>query len=255
MAIVVVVGASYASAGWNNPTGTPPNNNVAAPINEGKAENGTLYPDQTKYNGLTVQGVLSSSNFLATNAFKFSPTTDPNGGGSRTNKVLTALDDQGTVGWVAAAGQNAVTKIIAGANITVSPTTGVGEVTVSASSGLLPATTPTGIMTGGTTKIFGTGWHVVQLSGQQNSGTSGSGTDAGPAGAYITKDASGKITAVIFVGQSYIKECATRTIINSSYSCTLGDGGVNNIKIDVGTDDSMSVTIGSNLQLTWLVLN
>lgn len=103
---------------WTAPTATPPTGNVAAPINVG---NGTPVINQSGIqektdslildNGLTVLGNLVIA-----------------GGSPTAGAVLTSNDATGAVKW----GQT-VSKITAGNNVTISPTSGVGNVTVNAS--------------------------------------------------------------------------------------------------------------------------
>gem|GEM_PF-1080747 len=72
------------TVGWNPPTATPPNGNVDAPISVGGGAAGNSY-SQTK------TGFLTLANFI------FNPTLTQ--GDVASGSVLTALDNNGTVGW------------------------------------------------------------------------------------------------------------------------------------------------------------
>ena len=71
-------------AGWNPPSATPPNGNVDAPISVGGGTTGNIY-SQTK------TGFLTLANFI------FNPTLTQ--GSVTAGSVLTATDNNGTVGW------------------------------------------------------------------------------------------------------------------------------------------------------------
>ncbi len=92
---------------WTPPSATPPGGNVAAPINVGSVA-------QAK------TGLLTLGNFQF----------DPGGASNITpGWVLTATNGNGAVAW-AQAGSSGVTSIIAGKNISVSPSGGTGNVTI-----------------------------------------------------------------------------------------------------------------------------
>jgi hypothetical protein len=91
---------------------------VDAPINVGGGTAGNTYA-QVK------TGFLTLANFI------FNPTLTQHS--VTPGSVLTATDDSGTVGWApASGGSSGVSQIIAGNNITISPTSGTGNVTVNA---------------------------------------------------------------------------------------------------------------------------
>ncbi|HTK33262.1 MAG TPA: hypothetical protein VL335_01795 [Candidatus Paceibacterota bacterium] len=89
--------ALVALAGWTNAPANPPSNNAAAPVNVGGGD----YPagDSRNYSQ-TKTGLLGLGNF------QFVPPGMPATG--TTGKVLTAIDDFGTVGWGNAGGGQSI---------------------------------------------------------------------------------------------------------------------------------------------------
>jgi len=130
-AIILGLGIQYVLADWttapaNPPTCPPSIPGCNAPINVGGAA--PNYYMQVKSGPLTLQGLLSVASMIF----------NPNGGSIANGQVLTSSGGNGTVGWVAtsslgitgSSGSSGVSKIIAGTNVTISPTTGVGDVTI-----------------------------------------------------------------------------------------------------------------------------
>jgi len=124
-ALVALADSTWTSA----PAGGPPNNNVPAPINVGTA-------GQTKNGPLTITGLLGIGSLQFLPSSMITTVDGVATGNVPANSVLGNTDSYGTVGWRAMSGAAAsgVSKIIAGTNVTVSPTAGTGEVTVNASS-------------------------------------------------------------------------------------------------------------------------
>jgi hypothetical protein len=111
--ISVVAGVSLVYS-WTGPTQTPPGGNVDAPINV----SGTA---QVKTGALSIGGLLQVGGFKMTS-------------GAGAGKVLTS-DASGLASWQTGGGASGVSQIIAGTNITISPTTGTGVVTINSTGG------------------------------------------------------------------------------------------------------------------------
>ncbi len=77
---------SYSLAAWTNPTAAPTGGNVAAPINIGGGVTGNIYA-QSK-SGLITLDHLITGDFTLSSSDLIAP-----------GQILTAIDDQGTVGW------------------------------------------------------------------------------------------------------------------------------------------------------------
>jgi hypothetical protein len=134
LAIGGFIGASilvaFADSTWTsapNCSGTTmPCSNVAAPINvSGSA--------QTKYGSLTINNgnlQVNGGFGIAGGPFVFNNGTAPTPG-----QALIAQDVSGTIGWgtIGSGSTSGVSSIVAGTNITISPTNGTGSVTVNSS--------------------------------------------------------------------------------------------------------------------------
>ncbi len=257
LALVLTLGVGITSAqttsSWTVAPASPPDNNVAPPINNGVKGDGTVDANsvQIKYNGLEVRGPLKSFNLFVKGLFVFQgsePATD-----NRTGKVLTALDTNGTVGWVSHAGVDAVTSIIAGNNITIESSTdgGRGNVTINAIGSITPQ--DTAIIGKSTTKLFRNGtWKSIQLSGQMNL-TSNSGSDASGAGGYIIKKSRG-VSWTAFLGQSGIRAGGT-DLPGQTFEDGIDVDGINTLMYKLYDNGDLTVRTGSNVQLVYVVYN
>ena len=145
-AIIIGFGMQYALAQWAPAPVPPPGSNVPAPINVGssaQAKAGGLAIGTGATTNLTpgtneyVSGILNAD-ALYTQLFTYYDGTNSSKG-----KVLQSSDNNGDAEWVATStlglggggsGSN-VTKIVAGTNVTISPTTGVGNVTINSAGG------------------------------------------------------------------------------------------------------------------------
>lgn len=114
LAVVLSFGLSYVYA-WTAPSTTPPTGNVSAPINTGTSI-------QQKAGDLTVKGLVADTLTIGTPI---------------TSNAITApkfcLGTSCITAWTQA---GAVTKLTAGTNITLSPASGTGNVTVNAVGGI-----------------------------------------------------------------------------------------------------------------------
>jgi hypothetical protein len=148
LALILSIGLSQVFA-WTGPTQAPPNGNTSAPLNVSSSA-------QTKTGNLWLDGLDASSapyiNGLIVNngrtglgmsfqssdaAAKLALKLGVSGNVGATKYCDASGNNCATpgVGWgYASSTSGSVTKILAGTNITVSPSTGVGNVTVSASS-------------------------------------------------------------------------------------------------------------------------
>ena len=96
LGIIVAAGVTYAFA-WTGPTATPPNGNVAAPINVGSSI-------QTKLGGLILNGSTTSQLSTGLTVFGqsiFDGSIQINDGTAGAGKVLQATDSSGDAKWVA----------------------------------------------------------------------------------------------------------------------------------------------------------
>jgi hypothetical protein len=137
LAFILVVGASYLKA-WTGPTLPAPSGNVSAPLNVGSSV-------QTKFGSLILNSALPIQNAIGLTVFGTSTLyglTLANGT-QAVNRVLVS-DASGNARWMATStlgiggvsgGSSGVSKIIAGENIAISPTTGVGNVTITGTAG------------------------------------------------------------------------------------------------------------------------
>jgi hypothetical protein len=149
----LALSVNYLFAAWSGPTQAPPGGNTPAPIHKGAV-------DQTKdaelsLDALAVFGAGWFQNSIIINSLTATPST----GGEQNLK----LDVEGAIGakyYCDEDGNNCasaplggsgggVDKIIAGSNITVSPSSGVGNVTVSAKSHGDGSNCPSGQAAGG----------------------------------------------------------------------------------------------------------
>lgn len=110
LVLALTIGMSYVFAAWTGPTGTPPNNNADAPINVSEFA-------QYKNAGLSLNGDLLSLADICV--------IHMDGNTVVKDKCLKNL---------AGGTRGGVSKILAGTGITVTPTTGTGDVTVSATN-------------------------------------------------------------------------------------------------------------------------
>ncbi len=110
LAILAGVNLVYA---WTGPTQAPPDGNVPAPINVGSSS-------QYKSGALGIGGLLQAPQIQLTT-------------GAGAGKVLTS-NASGLASWQTG-GASGVSQIIAGTNITISPTTGTGAVTINSTGG------------------------------------------------------------------------------------------------------------------------
>jgi hypothetical protein len=115
---------------WSAPTANPTGNNTPAPINVGGGNDPYTY-SQIKTGLIGLNNAIINSLQILTAA---GTTTSTKG------SVLSAIDNNGDVGWVATSslglsgGSSGVSKIVAGTNVTISPTTGTGAVTINATT-------------------------------------------------------------------------------------------------------------------------
>ncbi|MBM3256946.1 MAG: hypothetical protein FJY98_01285 [Candidatus Liptonbacteria bacterium] len=165
-------GASYlfaqTTAGWTAPTATPPGGNTEAPVNVGpflQHKNGGLSVGgngqplnasgtlsvvgdtklgkdlevigrvkvgQSLIAPIISAGPLSPEAPLSSVALTVGGKVQIRGGNPQSGYVLTATGTDGTTEWKAAP----ITKIVPGSNVTVSPASGMGEVTINAIGGV-----------------------------------------------------------------------------------------------------------------------
>src|SRR3989338_6160557 len=145
--LLVGVGVSIVlaqSGGWSGPTLPPPGGNPPAPINagigaqakQGALSVGTVNPPDVNYK-LDVYGSISSRGLYNLGNVIFEGDFKLLDNGAGEGKVLTS-DAEGKGTWQTLSGGGGVagvSKILAGSGVTVSPTAGTGEVTVSATGG------------------------------------------------------------------------------------------------------------------------
>ena len=86
LGVILAAGLSYALA-WTGPSSTPPNGNVAAPLNVGTST-------QTKYGNLVLNGLSVSAATILSGVLQI-PIGTP-----AANNVLVSSDASGTVAWV-----------------------------------------------------------------------------------------------------------------------------------------------------------
>jgi hypothetical protein len=128
-------------------------------------------------------------------------------------KILADVDGSGTAQWVATSslglggsgssdGSSGVSKIIAGTNVTISPTTGVGDVTINSN---ITATTHTmysqgspdnGVKYSGTANLAAYKFCAVSQSIQKDNAS-----DAGREGCAVIKNANGTWTQYMYVSE------------------------------------------------------
>ena len=114
LALVLSVGVSYALA-WTGPTASPPGNNTPTPVNVSAT-------DQTKQGQLWSNVQLGSWGSIY--AYNFVQANEVCIGRSPGSDCRTAWPGGG------------VTNIVAGSNITISPTSGTGAVTISSTAAM-----------------------------------------------------------------------------------------------------------------------
>lgn len=127
IALALTLGVNYLQADYVAPTSGPTSNNAAAPLNVGSAS-------QTKVGNLNIYGNLSTVTFAAGPSI-FTGSVQIQKGAAAGN-VLTS-DANGNAAWkpLPASQQTAgVTSIKAGNWITISPSSGTGDVTINAAS-------------------------------------------------------------------------------------------------------------------------
>ncbi len=119
--VAVVAGVSLVYSWTGPPYGgvcndppCPPGGNVPAPINVGSVS-------QYKSGALSIGGLLQAPQIQLTT-------------GAVAGKVLTS-DASGLASWQTGGGASGVSQIIAGTNVTISPTTGIGAVTINSAAG------------------------------------------------------------------------------------------------------------------------
>ena len=284
VAIGAFLGASVLSVmAWTGATATPPSSNVAAPVNLSsifQEKAGSLQLDgslgvvgQSLLIGnvgigtLTPAALLDLEGTLKLGGAALSPAA---------GKVLTS-DATGNATWQTIS--SGVSKIIAGTNVTISPATGIGNVTISASGGgggsgtvtsLSPGTgislSPNPITTSGTisadltqvqrrvTGACGAGWAVsaVNQDGTVTCVTSGTGPQgpqgpagpAGPTGAIGPAGATGATGATGPAGAAGATGAAGpagATGIVNAYGTTYSTQTI--IRSTSWTDSGMSITL------------
>ena len=143
LAVGVILGASALSAmarTWTAPSALPPNGNVDAPINAGVAWQG-----KAGYLSVGTTSQISGQPSFYVNGVGLFDSLGVVGnfviatGTPGTGKVLTSLNTGGLVTWTATSslgitgGASGVSQIIAGSNVSISPSSGTGAVTINSS--------------------------------------------------------------------------------------------------------------------------